>query len=315
MGKSDGLSPSGLGLEYLDCQNHVYSDMDPDPDLSARLPAPFTLDAPQPVVCPLGQIVYAGTKWGSQATYTHTASPGFFRPNPHFLLVLTLEGEADYVDRSGLRAVLRRGDLVWTPPGVDQSYGPRPGSRWSELFLWMSGPLFDTWHAHGFPGGRSRLMALMPCDTWIERFTAVVTERPDGRGDSPLLRLCRLQAMLAEALQCEAGRPAQGDSAWLDRACRLLRSGSLTSPALEAVARQTGVSYSLFRKRFLQLTGKTPGQYRCEEVIRRACRLLARDDATVGGIAQQLGFHDPFHFSRRFRQVMGMSPRAFQRSR
>ena len=32
---------------------------------------PFVVNAPQPLVCSLGQIVYAGTKWNSRAIPMH----------------------------------------------------------------------------------------------------------------------------------------------------------------------------------------------------------------------------------------------------
>lgn len=288
--------------------------MDLDPNLAFGTPGPITIDAPQPLVCPLGQIVYAGTKWGSRATYAHAKAPGYFRPTPHFLLVYTLEGEADYVDSTGLRTVLRRGDLVWAAPGVEQSYGPRPGSRWSEFYLWLSGPLFDTWHAHAMPGARSRLLSLLPCEFWMGRFAAVVAKPPAGTVDAPLVRLCLLQGILAEAIQHVAGQTTARDAAWLETACRLLEAGTLTTPGLSTIAQRSGISYSLFRKRFLTLTGKTPGQYRAEAIMRRACQRLSQDAASIGSIAADLGFHDQFHFSRRFRQVVGMSPRAFRQS-
>jgi AraC-like DNA-binding protein len=73
------------------------------------------------------------------------------------------------------------------------------------------------------------------------------------------------------------------------------------------------MSYSLFRKRFLQLTGTTPSQYRTVEIMRRACRRLLETDDPVYHIAADFGFHDAFHFSRRFKQVVGFSPCDFRR--
>lgn len=285
---------------------------EPDPNLFFATPGPFLINAAQPVDCPLGQIVYAGTKWNSQATYGHAKPPDFFRPTSHFLLVLTLEGEADYVDRTGVRAVLRPGDLVWAAPGVEQSYGPRAGSRWSELYLWLSGPLFDTWHAQGFPGARTRLLHLAPLGFWVERLVALV--QPVGVRDTHLLRLCGLQSLLAEALarHGDAAQPPQ-QRAWLEAACRRLAAGTMLTPSLTVLARQAGVSYSLFRKQFTAQTGKTPGQFRVAALIQRACQTLASSAQPIHDIADELGFHDQFHFSRRFKAVVGMSPREFRR--
>jgi len=39
-----------------------------------------------------------------------------------------------------------------------------------------------------------------------------------------------------------------------------------------------------------------------------ACRLLDRGDAEVRQVAEQLGYDDPYYFSRLFRKVVGMAP-------
>jgi AraC-like DNA-binding protein len=285
-----------------------------DPNLYFSTPGPFTVNAAQPVVCPLGQIVYAGTKWNSSATYAHAPPPDYMRPTPHYLLVYTLEGEADYLDSTGVRAVLRKGSLIWARPGVNQSYGPRAGGRWSEFFMWFGGPVFDTWQTQGFPGEQSRLLQLEPLDYWIKRFRDLVEPSPALPAENPLLRLCHLQQILAEAIQTgPAGRHTAAMTAWRETACRHLAEATLIAPSLVEIAASMRVSYTLFRKRFLQLTGTTPSQYRTGEIIRRASRRLLETDEPLYHIAAELGFHDAFHFSRRFKQVVGLSPRDFRR--
>jgi AraC-like DNA-binding protein len=285
-----------------------------DPNLYFSTPGPFTVHALQPVICPMGQIIYAGTKWNSKATYAHAPPPDYMRPTPHFLLVYTLEGEADYVDSTGVKTVLRKGTLLWATPGVNQSYGPRPGVRWSEFFMWFGGPLFDTWQAQGFPGERTRLLTLEPLEYWIKRFCDLVEPPHTTPWETPLVRLCRLQQILAEAIQIEeAGQHTADNTAWRETVCRTLAEGTLTSPSLTEIAASTHVSYTLFRKRFLQLTGTTPSRYRTVEIIRRGCRQLLETDDPLSQIAVDLGFHDSFHFSRRFKQVVGLSPRDFRR--
>ena len=281
--------------------------LDRDPNLYFSTPGPFTVHAAQPLVCPLGHIVYAGTKWNSRATYAHAPPPDYMRPTPHFLLVCTLEGEADYVDSTGIRTVLRRGSMVWARPGVNQSYGPRPGVRWSEFFMWFGGPLFDTWQAQGFPGEQSRLLRLDPLEYWVKRLCDLVQPSVAVPPENPLVRLCHLQHILAEAIQLEeATRHTAAMTAWREAVCRQLAEGTLVSPSLVDIAASTGVSYTLFRKRFLQLTGTTPSQYRTGEIIRRASRRLLETDDSLRQIAADLGFHDAFHFSRRFKQVVGL---------
>jgi AraC-like DNA-binding protein len=46
--------------------------------------------------------------------------------------------------------------------------------------------------------------------------------------------------------------------------------------------------------------------------IQRACMLLDRSTLRVKEVGAKVGFSDPYYFSRSFRQVMGISPRAYR---
>ena len=290
------------------------ADLDDDRNLYSSTRGPFTIHAPQPVVCSMGKIIFAGTKWNSRATYAHTPPPEHLRPTPHDLLVYTLEGEANYIDDTGVKTILRKGTLTWTRPGVNQGYGPRRGSRWSEFFMWFRGPIFDTWQAQGFPGARSRILHLEPIDYWIERFVEIVQPKKSAPAETSIVRLCRLQQILAEALQIQDKSQENTEHiVWRETACRRLTEGDLITPSLDDVARSFNMSYSLFRQRFLKMTGKTPGKFRTLEMIRRACSELSETHSSVAQIAEHFGFHDQFHFSRRFKEEIGMSPSSFRR--
>ena len=55
-----------------------------------------------------------------------------------------------------------------------------------------------------------------------------------------------------------------------------------------------------------------PLEYIRRKRLREAELLLLDGDAGIGEIAERLRFADQFHFSRRFRQFWGLSPREFR---
>jgi AraC-like DNA-binding protein len=94
---------------------------------------------------------------------------------------------------------------------------------------------------------------------------------------------------------------------------RALLEGAPSSPVdLHEVARQVGMTYDQFRKWFTHAVGISPGRYRSQRLMEAACRMLADTDLNQAWIAQELGFSDEYHFSRRFSQMMGQSPRQFR---
>jgi len=60
-------------------------------------------------------------------------------------------------------------------------------------------------------------------------------------------------------------------------------------------------------------TGQTITEALRQIRLRQAARLLRHSGRSVQEIAAEVGFHCPFHFSRRFRQAFGVGPREYRR--
>ena len=84
------------------------------------------------------------------------------------------------------------------------------------------------------------------------------------------------------------------------------------SDALAAVANLARSQYSALFKR---QTDYAPIDYFIRLKMRRACELLDTTNASVKVIAALLGYEDALYFSRAFRQVNEMSPRAYRQMR
>jgi len=78
--------------------------------------------------------------------------------------------------------------------------------------------------------------------------------------------------------------------------------------SLEQIARQIGVGYSYFRRKFKNQTGLSPKQYRIEIRHHRVKNLLLNTSLTVKEISQDLGYSSPFHLSQEFSRITGLSP-------
>jgi AraC-like DNA-binding protein len=87
--------------------------------------------------------------------------------------------------------------------------------------------------------------------------------------------------------------------------------------AVADLAHEMGVSERTLHRRFRLTVGTTPTAYLLQARIRRAAEELTRqnrEDLRIGDVAQACGFEDSNYFSRCFRQVMGRSPRDYQRT-
>jgi len=64
----------------------------------------------------------------------------------------------------------------------------------------------------------------------------------------------------------------------------------------------------VFRKTF----GVPPMRYLEQQRLRRAKELIAGTDRTMTEIAFEVGYSDPYYFSRAFRRLTGMPPSVYR---
>ena len=77
------------------------------------------------------------------------------------------------------------------------------------------------------------------------------------------------------------------------------------------LARRLHVGYSTLRRRFRARTGYSLKEYILRVRLRRAKELLMLTHRTVAQVSAEVGFEDPFYFSRLFKAREGTAPTAF----
>ncbi len=97
------------------------------------------------------------------------------------------------------------------------------------------------------------------------------------------------------------------------RRARDLADRSYAEPLpLDRLAREAGLSKFHFVRCFAATYGKTPVLYLAERRIERAQDLLRTTNLTVTEVCYLVGYNSLGSFSSRFRQLVGMSPTAYQ---
>ncbi|KOP25534.1 hypothetical protein AMR41_14550 [Hapalosiphon sp. MRB220] len=81
---------------------------------------------------------------------------------------------------------------------------------------------------------------------------------------------------------------------------------------LADLAGSVGMSQYYFVRLFKQSMGIAPYQYVIHQRVERAKLLLKQGKVTITDIALQCGFANQSHFTKHFRQVTGVTPKAYQ---
>ncbi|HEY1111787.1 MAG TPA: AraC family transcriptional regulator [Opitutaceae bacterium] len=242
--------------------------------------------------------------------------PRAMRTLGSYALILMVEGNGYYRDARGTSCPLVAGDAVLVYPELGHAYGPDKHGAWTQIYFVFSGPQFDLLRQRGLLAPERPVWRLGAPDYWRQRLEGVVRSEPLTAAGAALRALGRFGEVLFEMMAAERERTeAPGREAWLEQSLRLLghrsTGGRWLSP--QAVASEVGLSYENFRKRFVVLTGESPGQYQKRRRLEWACAAIYQGGHTTKQIADELGFCDEFHFAKAFKQVVGTTPAEYRR--
>jgi len=234
-----------------------------------------------------------------------------------WLLIYTLAGSGLYRFAGGGEYRSRAGDVTLYRPGAFQDYQFSPEtSRWdlrwahflarTDWLPWLNWPEI----APGLmilnlqePALRRRI---------ILRLKEVIRLNFSSQARGQILGLNALEEVL---LWCDSINPRQSSSR-LDPRIAKARDflvTHLSEPfSEERLARAAGLSPSRLRHLFCEQVRDSPRHFQEQLRLERASGLLAMSGQTIGEIARELGFTNPFYFTLRFKKHTGESPRAFR---
>lgn len=111
------------------------------------------------------------------------------------------------------------------------------------------------------------------------------------------------------AVQATEVRVSSAESLFLERVQAVVETEISNSLfGTDWLASEIGLSPRQLRRKLKDLTGLTTAGYIRSLRLQRAAQLLEERSGTVSEVAYAVGFQDPKHFSKLFRQVFGVSP-------
>jgi AraC-like DNA-binding protein len=222
-----------------------------------------------------------------------------------YALVLLTAGQGQYLGKPGRRTAVGSGDLIVVLPDAPHAYGPGADLNWNEIYLVFDGPVFRAWH--------DTLAGLAPIVRGLPLLQTYLELRAIALSTDAIAQVIQLQSFFHGLLR-HTRLDTTTQLPWLKQARQLLSLPPL-DPAGDPkrVAQSVGVDYELFRKRFREHVGSAPGKFRDAAILRHGARLLIDPDLTLSDVAAATGYCDAFHFSRRFREVIGVSPSEYRR--
>ncbi len=135
--------------------------------------------------------------------------------------------------------------------------------------------------------------------------------RANGR-DATVCALVEALLRRAAAGRRTARKPGLPSAGTFERCRTYMESHYPSIVSISQAAAACHVSAPYFSRLFRRHTGTTAERYLSLLRVNHAARLLQQSGMTVKEAGQEVGFKDPYHFSRAFKRVHGKAPRDFR---
>lgn len=146
------------------------------------------------------------------------------------------------------------------------------------------------------------------------------SETPRAGGETILSKLSELMFLQAVRQQIDALPPES--TGWLaalrdhniGAALRLMHGRPAEPWTLESLAREAGLSRSVFAGRFSELMAVPPMHYLSNWRLQLAANLLKRERLSIAQVAAEVGYESEAAFNRAFKKQAGIPPGAWRRA-
>lgn len=121
-----------------------------------------------------------------------------------------------------------------------------------------------------------------------------------------------LQMILAEVYYREKSDDVSLPNKHVTQIIRYMYNHIEHSLTLEDLSQRFNLSKSYLNAIFRSCTQRTPIDFFIHLKAQEACKLLKSTDLSIGEIARQLGYVDPYYFSRIFKKAVGIAPSVYK---
>jgi AraC-like DNA-binding protein len=231
------------------------------------------------------------------------------------ILILCVSGRG-WVDMYGRREDISACQAVLIPKHTPHGYGASKEEPWSIHWVHFTGVAGD-YYVQGLQYNDFKLSVNEDTARYLD--TLFCRCRDAFIASFVLERMIYASQVLHHLLACllfdnPAFSPLLRTSQFrsINASIQWMHANVAATLTLEQMAARAALSKSHFIRLFKQQTDYSPMDYFIHLKMQRACALLAFSQKTVREIALDIGYDDPYYFSRVFHKVVGVSPSGYR---
>ncbi|HKL21382.1 MAG TPA: AraC family transcriptional regulator [Tichowtungia sp.] len=232
-------------------------------------------------------------------------------------ILIYCTGGRGWLEMDHQRFEVRPGHLLTIPADTPHRYGADPDDPWAIFWIHVAGAQAAALAETLGVSRNSPLLFVPDLALMQQTFEDLYATLNYHYSDAGLLAMTGELTRLAARIKQHWSHPEHHRRAAEDHVLETMRfmQDHLDMPlTLKTLAARAGQSVPHYCKLFKQRTGQSPMAYFIQLKVIKACALLGSTDQSIRDIARELGYDDPYYFSRLFKKVQGCSPSAYRAS-
>jgi len=208
-----------------------------------------------------------------------------------------------------------RGSAILIPPNRPHVYFADRQNPWSIFWIHFSGMQMSSVSTVLATNPDDPIVHVPDTQLVLQAFEDVYACLNYNFSDSGLLSMSSKLMNLLSVIRLHRKhrhprRQAAEDSVL--RTIKFMRQHLDMNLTLDDLATQSGQSVPYYCRRFKERTDQSPMSYFIHLKLQKACELLVQTDLSVKDVAEELGYKDPYYFSRLFKKIQGYAPSQYR---
>lgn len=237
-----------------------------------------------------------------------------------YILIYCVKGQG-WISLKRERYELNPNSYFIIPPNTSHNYGANEQDPWTIYWVHFTGTTAEHFYrkfvdSKSQKGNGAQVEPIPFEERRISYFEGIISLLERGYSKEIIeyinIRLWQLLGSFVYKGYYSEIRDQNNEMNIVDRAINYMKSNLDKSISVDELADHLNYSNSYLYSLFKEETGYSPIHYFNHLKIQKACQYLSSTDLSVKEISYELGFKDPFYFSRLFKKQMEVSPTAYR---